>query len=93
VSLDADRKHSSDEWGSPYDYVLETEEKHYELIEYGAAIAATMKTLSELDRRMLHMRFIEDLTIPEIARRLDVSQMQVSRILRRSLTRLRAVVS
>jgi DNA-directed RNA polymerase specialized sigma24 family protein len=37
---------------------------------------------------MLRLRFTEDLTQTEIAKRLGVSQMQVSRQLRRSLVRL-----
>ncbi len=40
---------------------------------------------------MLHMRFVEDLTQTEIAARLKISQMQVSRLLRRSLDQLRAL--
>ena len=38
---------------------------------------------------MLFLRFVEDLTQSEIAARVGVSQMQVSRILRRSIARLR----
>jgi len=40
---------------------------------------------------MLSLRFTQDLTQAEIADRLGISQMQVSRLLRRSLNRLRAV--
>lgn len=93
VSLDALHRPSSDQWKSTYGYPLGVEEKHFELIEYGAAIASTIKALGERDRRILHLRFIDDLTQAEIAKRLGVSQMQVSRGLRRSLTQLRAVVS
>jgi RNA polymerase sigma-B factor len=39
----------------------------------------------------LHLRFVEDLTQSEIAERIGVSQMHVSRLIRRSLARLRAV--
>ena len=48
--------------------------------------------LSPRERRILHMRVVEDLTQTEIAARVDVSQMQVSPLLRRSLARLRALV-
>jgi RNA polymerase sigma-B factor len=37
------------------------------------------------------MRFVEDLTQTEIAARVGISQMQVSRLLRRSLDQLRAL--
>jgi RNA polymerase sigma-B factor len=40
---------------------------------------------------ILQMRFVEDLTQTEIAARVGVSQMQVSRLLRRSLDQLRAL--
>ena len=40
---------------------------------------------------MLQLRFVEDLTQTEIAERVGISQMQVSRLLRRSLEQLRAL--
>ena len=70
---------------------LGSEEERYELVEYGATIAPTMKALSERERLILHLRFVEDLTQSEIAARIGVSQMHVSRLIRRALARLRAV--
>jgi RNA polymerase sigma-B factor len=52
-------------------------------------ISAAAQLLSQREREVLCLRFVEDLTQSEIAARVGVSQMQVSRILRRSLTRLR----
>jgi RNA polymerase sigma-B factor len=46
--------------------------------------------LSSRDREVLRLRFQEDLTQTEISKRVGVSQMQVSRIIRQSLVRLRA---
>ena len=43
------------------------------------------------DRIVLHLRFVEDLTQAEIADRVGVSQMHVSRLIRRALERLRTV--
>ena len=45
--------------------------------------------LPQREREILFLRFGEDLTQSEIAERVGVSQMQVSRLLRRSLQRLR----
>jgi RNA polymerase sigma-B factor len=53
-----------------------------------AAARALCLSLADRDRRLLYMRFVEDLTQREIAWRLGVSQMQVSRLLRRVLDHL-----
>lgn len=45
--------------------------------------------LSERDQEVLRLRFSEDLTQTEISKRIGVSQMQVSRLIRQSLARLR----
>lgn len=45
--------------------------------------------LSDRDREVLRLRFEEDLTQTEISERVGVSQMQVSRLIRQSLARLR----
>ncbi|HEV2768605.1 MAG TPA: SigB/SigF/SigG family RNA polymerase sigma factor [Solirubrobacteraceae bacterium] len=49
-----------------------------------------MDVLSDRDQEVLRLRFEDDLTQTEIARRVGVSQMQVSRIIRASLTKLRS---
>jgi RNA polymerase sigma-B factor len=46
--------------------------------------------LSARDREVLRLRFGDDLTQTEISKRVGVSQMQVSRIIRQALVRLRA---
>ena len=57
--------------------------------EARATLSRLLPTLSERDREVLRLRFEEDLTQTEIAQHIGVSQMQISRILRRSLARLR----
>jgi RNA polymerase sigma-B factor len=52
-----------------------------------------MRALPERERELLHMRFSEDLSQSEIARRTGVSQMHVSRLLRRAVERLQAVAA
>jgi RNA polymerase sigma-B factor len=67
------------------------EDDRFELVEYGATIAPTLEALPPRDRIVLHLRFVEDLTQAEIAHRVGVSQMHVSRLIRRALERLRTV--
>ena len=52
--------------------------------------AARSPASTERQRLVLHLRFVEELTQDEIGERIGVSQMQVSRILRGILGRLRA---
>jgi RNA polymerase sigma-B factor len=68
---------------------LGAENETYELIEARMAVADALPLLPERERHILHMRFVEELTQSEIAARIGISQMQVSRVLRRSLERLR----
>ena len=82
-----------DEAGDSLLATLGREDPGYTLVEYGVAMAPAMSELSEQERAILAMRFVEDLTQSEIARRVGVSQMQVSRLLRRSLDRLQAATA
>ena len=49
---------------------------------------AIMATLPERERLILRLRFEQELTQAEIGRRLGVSQMHVSRLIRKSIARL-----
>lgn len=55
-------------------------------------IARVCRRLPARDRRMLYLRFFEERTQQEIAEDLGMSQMQVSRSLRRILERLRSAL-
>jgi RNA polymerase sigma-B factor len=90
LSLDAPRPGAEDEAMSFGD-AMGNEDERYELIELDATIVAALKHIPTRERTMLHMRFVEDLTQTEIAARIGISQMQVSRLLRRSLDQLRAL--
>ncbi len=57
-------------------------------IETRLTVGAAAAQLSERERHVLGLRFVHDLTQTEIAERIGVSQMQISRILRRSIARL-----
>ena len=77
--------------GETYAESIGEEDGGFELVEYGAMIAPTLRALPPRDRIVLHLRFVEDLTQAEIADRVGVSQMHVSRLIRRALERLRTV--
>ena len=90
VSLESERA-GTDPGGDTYAESIGSDDERYELVEYGASIAPALDALSARDRLILHLRFAEDLTQSQIAERIGVSQMQVSRLIRRSLARLREV--
>jgi RNA polymerase sigma-B factor len=52
------------------------------------ALRSLRDVLDDRDRQILYLRFVEDLTQTEIARRMGVSQMQISRLIRKSIKRL-----
>lgn len=91
VSLDAPQ---TDEEGSASTLASSfgEEDGRFERIEEGLTIATAAKQLPVHERRVLHLRFVEDLTQTQIADRIGVSQMQVSRILRHALGRLGELV-
>ncbi|WNM33170.1 RNA polymerase sigma factor SigF [Streptomyces sp. Li-HN-5-11] len=60
-----------------------------ELVEDFHALAPLIADLGERDRQIIHWRFVEELTQAQIGERLGVSQMHVSRLLSRTLKRLR----
>ena len=59
-------------------------------IENAETIKRLLATLSEDERAVVALRFFDGLTQTQIAERVGVSQMQVSRILTRSVEKLRA---
>jgi RNA polymerase sigma-B factor len=66
-----------------------TEDEHLENLEYRASLAPEMAKLPERERRILYLRFFKGMTQSEIADRLGISQMHVSRLLNRTLVSLR----
>ena len=90
VSLDAPRVGHDDEVIS-YGDSIGGEDARFELVELDATVSAAVAHLPARDRLVLHLRFVEDLTQTEIAEQIGISQMQVSRLLRRSLEQLRTM--
>jgi RNA polymerase sigma-B factor len=72
--------------------LLETfgsEDERFEHVEDAVTIAGSLRGLTVLERRVLAMYFHDEFTQVQIAQQIGVSQMQVSRILRRATDRLR----
>jgi RNA polymerase sigma-B factor len=89
TSLESPRG-SEEESGDTLGDTLGTEEHGFALAEDRATIEHLMRSITPREREVLHLRFAEDLTQAEIGERIGVSQMQVSRIIRQSVGRLRA---
>ncbi|MFI5977515.1 RNA polymerase sigma factor SigF [Streptomyces sp. NPDC051452] len=88
ASLDAAINSSEDGESALQDF-LGAEDTALELVEDFHALAPMIAQLGERDRLILHLRFVEELTQAEIGDRLGVSQMHVSRLVSRTLKRLR----
>ena len=58
-------------------------------VESRATLSPLLAQLPPRERLILHLRFFEGLTQSEIATRLNISQMHVSRLLARSVSQLR----
>jgi RNA polymerase sigma-B factor len=61
----------------------------YAVSEDRALLAPGFKALEERERMILQLRFFEGLTQSEIAKQVGISQMHVSRLIRRSLEKIR----
>ena len=68
-------KHSTDRLRQEYDRLAQ----RYD------SLAMVLDNLSERDRKIIVLRYFRDMTQSEVARRIGVSQVQVSRLLRRTL--------
>ncbi len=87
ASLDAPTSRDDDEAAALID-MLGDEDSAYDLVESRDAIASTWKALPDVERKVLELRFMHDLTQREIGDEIGYSQMHVSRLLRRALNRL-----
>ena len=89
VSLDASSSIGDGDEPQPLRDRIGSEDLSFTTVEYGEAIGGVLNEISDRDRKVLHLRFVEDLTQSEIADQVGVSQMHVSRILRATIERLR----
>ncbi len=88
VSLEGDRNADGADTFSILEYIG-NDDQLMMLVDDRATLAAALKGLTPQEQHVLHLRFFEGLTQTEIATRLEISQMQVSRLLRKTLRILR----
>ena len=68
---------------------LGADEVGYAEVEDGTIIAAGLDALDERERQIVELRFFHELTQSQIASEIGISQMHVSRLLRRALATMR----
>jgi RNA polymerase sigma-B factor len=68
-------------------------DERFDLVEHSVTLGRALHAMPERERVILYLRFAEGLTQVEIAERVGISQMHVSRLIRRALERLRVVAS
>jgi RNA polymerase sigma-B factor len=84
-------RNADEEGGDTLGDVIGISEDGFDRAEERATLDRLLMTVSAREREVLRLRFEEDLTQAEIGEQIGVSQMQVSRIIRQSLNRLRTV--
>jgi RNA polymerase sigma-B factor len=85
-SLDAPLDGVSD---NPLGATLGAHDAGYDRAEEHVMLSSAVRAMSDRDREIISLRFFEDLTQREIAERIGVTQMQVSRLLTQIFSRLR----
>jgi RNA polymerase sigma-B factor len=89
VSLDAPSPSAGPDANVSLADTLGGDDDQYALVEDIASLKPLLARLPARERRILALRFFDELTQQQIGERVGVTQMQVSRLINRSLTRLR----
>jgi len=72
---------------------LGEEEREYQVSEDRVVLEPGFRVLDDRERMILHLRFFKGLTQSQIAQQIGISQMHVSRLIRRSLEKIRAEIA
>lgn len=92
ASLDADLGEGGDEHASSLMDYLGTEDPELERLENRHTLESALASLPDRQREILQLRYYDGLSQSDIAKKLGISQMHVSRIQRDALRRLRALI-
>ena len=90
TSLSAPRSSDDDGADNTLEGAIGVDEDGFATAEQRATYEQLARCLTDRERRVVELRFNEDLTQEEIGERVGVSQMQVSRVLRQALAKLAA---
>ncbi len=82
----------SDDGSSTVASTLGQDEAGFEQMELRDAVQSLLDTLADREREIIELRFFDDLSQSEIAERMNMSQMHVSRLLRKTFDQLRATM-
>jgi RNA polymerase sigma-B factor len=95
-ALDASRAYTAVSLSAPADDdgavrldLIGVDEAGYETSEHRAQLLPGFERIDDRERRILHLRFSEGMTQSQIAREVGISQMHVSRLIRRALETMR----
>lgn len=89
LSLDAPFSGDDEQGADPRSETIGREDTGYALVEDSSAVAQALRRLSPRERHIVELRFVAEMTQSEIADQVGLSQMQISRLLRRSLQEMR----
>jgi len=90
LALDHPRREDA---GEPPQGIAVTEEHGFAEVEDAVAVDSLLEQLPARDRLIVELRFRDDMLQREIATLLGISQMQVSRVLARSIATLRELAA
>jgi RNA polymerase sigma-B factor len=90
TSLSSPRGNAEDDSEATLENAIGADEHGFVLAEDRAVVEQLARCLTDRERLILQLRFAEDLTQEAIGKRVGVSQMQVSRVLRQALAKLAA---
>ena len=92
ATLDGPSIRGEEEGHSISDTLGQVDER-FELVELGHTVGPAFAELPERQQQILRLRFVDDMTQSEIATLMGISQMHVSRLIRRSIQQLRDATS
>jgi len=92
VSLSAGGGGDDDDELDPLESLGE-EEHEYQVSEDRVVLEPGFRVLDDRERMILHLRFFKGLTQSQIAQQIGISQMHVSRLIRRSLEKIREEIA